>query len=261
MLPFILFQAPQSNFLFSLDGYRRSLGAAHGGSSSLTVQLKVFFLVESRNVKPQYLFSPYSYLPVFHGPKYFMGVQFDQDRVLIKSVPCGIVLPGGTGWGAVFSLALLLEDLLWCSSSVPWEQRVQSSVLSLEKAGECLLQAFMENKALRVKAEGRAWSQMYSYWRNHFGNCTLRLSVLAHFLNKGIQAQLMYFCFQLICASSGLKIHFMESWSGLGGKGLKDHLIPIPPCHIQGHPPLSQIAPSHIHLGLGHLQGWGSVLV
>lgn len=219
VLLFILSQAPQSNFLFSLDGHRRSLGAAHGGSSSLTVRLKVFFLVESRNVKPQYLFSLLSCLPVFHGPKYIMDVQFDQERVLIKSVPCDIVLPGGTAV-VLFSLwHCSSEDLVWCSSSVPWEQRVQSSVLSLEKAGECLLQASMENKALRVKAEGRAWSQMYSYWRNHFGNCTLRLSVLAHFLNKGIQAQLMYFCFQLICASSGLKIHFMESWSGLGGKG------------------------------------------
>lgn len=138
----------------------------------------------------------------------------------IKSVPCDSALPGGTGCGAISSLwHWFSEDFLWCSSSVPWEQR--SSVLCpfLGKAAECLLQAFMENKALRVKAEGRAWSQMYSYWRNHFGNCVLRFCGLGHFINKGIQAQLMYFCFHLIHASSGLKIHFIQSWSGLGGKG------------------------------------------
>ena len=41
------------------------------------------------------------------------------------------------------------------------------------------------------------------------------------------------------------------------GRDLEDHLSP-PPCHGQGHLPLSQVTPSPVQPGLGHFQGWGS---
>ena len=52
------------------------------------------------------------------------------------------------------------KGLLWCSRSVALSIEelgpLPEGPLSLAKAGGCLLQAFMENRALRVKAEGTA---------------------------------------------------------------------------------------------------------
>lgn len=66
-----------------------------------------------------------------------MDIQFDQGRVLDKSVPCDSVLPGGTDCGAIFFLALLFRG--FAPLQYPGNRGAQSFALSLEKAGECLL--------------------------------------------------------------------------------------------------------------------------
>lgn len=77
----------------------------------------------------------------------------------IKSVTWDNAPPGGAACGAIFSLALLFKGFAVVALSIEELGPLPKDTFSLAKAEGWLLRAFRENKALRVKAEGRARSK------------------------------------------------------------------------------------------------------